>query len=122
MNIKTLFEDIVWIYEQKLVLEMANMQPEDTGLKSIVHVMMRGGAKHGPRVKVSNTAGRFSHDDNFSITAEVEPRVVGNCKLKKQHLDDIIDWVKLNRDHLHKVWNEGDTMRASEIEAGFEKI
>lgn len=122
MNIKTLFEDILWMYEQKLVLEMANMQPSETGLKSSIHVMSKGGAKHGPRVKVSNIAGRFSHDDNFSITAELEPRVVGNCKLKKQHLDDIIDWVKLNRDHLHKVWNEGDVLTTQEVADGFEKI
>ncbi len=98
------------------------MQSSDTGLTPTIHVMSRGGAKHGPRVKVSNVAGRFSSSDNFTITAENEPRVVGNCKLKKEHVEDIIDWIRLNKDHLHKVWNEGDSMSATTMLMGFKKL
>lgn len=119
---KHLIEDIWWMYEKNLVLEMANMQPRRTGLNFTVHVMSKGGAKHVPRVKVSNISDGFSHDDNFSITVENVPRVVGNFKLKKEHLDDIIDWVNLNREHLHKVWNDGDIMTSSEVSDGFHKL
>ena len=117
----TLIDDVRWLYFSQMVLEMANMQPEDTGLLPIVHIMHRGGVKHGARVKVSNIAGRFAHD-NFTVTAEKEPRVVGRCKLKKDHLQYVLDWVLLNRDHIRNVWENGDTMRAREIEDGFSKI
>jgi hypothetical protein len=119
MNNKHLIEDITWLYFKQSVMEMANMQPEDTGLKSIVHIMTKGGAKHGPRIKVSNVAGRFAHDDNFTITVEQTPRIVGKSKLKKSHVDDILDWINLNDEHLHNIWHNGDTMRASDIENGF---
>lgn len=115
-------EMIRYQHDDKNLYEMANMQPEDTGLLPIIHVMHVGKAKHGPRIKVSNINGRFHPDDNFTVTAEVEPRVIGDCKLKQEHLDDIIDWVKLNRDHIHHVWHDGDTMKPSEIENGFKKI
>lgn len=119
---KQILEVISYQFDDKHVYEMANMQPEDTGLKPIVHVMQKGGAKHGPRVKVSNVNGRFHPDDNFTVTAEHEPRVVGNCKLKQKHLDDIVDWVKLNHEHIHHVWHHGDVMRGTDIEAGFKKL
>jgi len=117
-----LIEDISWLYCQPAVLEMANMQPRETGLSTIVHVMSRGGAKHGSRVKVSNIAGRFAYDDNFTVTAESEPRVIGRCRLKQEHLEDILDWVRLNRDHLHYVWEHGDTMTAVEVSNGFKSL
>lgn len=119
---RNFFEDIRWKYAQNIIFEMANMQPEDTGLKSIVHIMHKGGTSHGPRVKVSNIAGRFAHDDNFTITAESSPRIIGKCKLKKEQVDDIIDWVNLNREHIHHVWHHGDTMRPSDVENGFKGI
>ena len=122
MKIKNLFEDIVWMYEKNLVLEMANMQPKRTGLNYTIHVMSKGGAKHGPRVKVSNVAGGFSHDDNFTVTVEKNPRIVGKCKLKTEHMNDIVDWVLLNHDHLHKVWNHGHEMDIDEVSDGFKKL
>ena len=85
------FADFCWLNLRQPVLEMANMRPSRTGLVATVHVMSRGGAKHGPRVKVSNVPGTFHPTDNFTVTNDPEPRVIGTCKLKKQHLQDIID-------------------------------
>lgn len=98
------------------------MRPTRTGLIATIHVMSRGGAKHGPRVKVSNVPGTFHPKDNFTITNEPDPRVIGTCKLRPQHLQDIIDWVKLNRDHISKVWDEGDDMDPEDVAAGFKKL
>ena len=108
--------------DDRRVCEMSNLQPKDTGLKPILHVMWKGGAKHGPRVKVSNIVGTFHPTDNFTVTAEHEPRVVGNCKLRQDHLNDIIDWVKLNHSHIHHVWHHGEIMSGTEIDAGFKRI
>lgn len=116
------FNDFCWLHLPQPILEMANMRPQETGLRATIHVMSKGGAKHGARVKVSNIAGTFHHSDNFTITNEQEPRVVGNCKLKKEHLESIVDWVKLNKDHIDKVWHHGDDMSATEVESGFKKL
>lgn len=121
-TLKMLYEKLALKLDDKLILEMGNIQPKETGLSSIIHVMYKGGAKHGPRVKVSNIAGTFHHKDNFTVTAEHEPRVIGNCKLKKEHLDNIVDWVKLNHDHIYKVWHNGDTMTHEEVGKGFKKL
>ena len=119
---KQLIESVYYAMSDALLLEMANLQPRETGLASIIHVCSKGGAKHGPRVKVSNIAGTYHHSDNFSITLENEPRIIGKCKLKSEHLDNITDWVKLNREHLNKIWNSGDTMTSDEVSAGFNKL
>lgn len=118
----SLLETVQYFLEDSLLTEMANLQPKSTGIMHTVNVVSKGGAKHGARVKVSNVAGRWAHDDNFTVTVEHEPRVIGNCKLKKEHLDNIKDWVKLNHDHLHKVWNDPGTMDSDEVTSGFRKL
>ncbi len=118
----SLLETIQFYFDDKTLVEMANLQPSDTGLKPVINVVSKGGAKHGPRVKVSNIAGTFHHTDNFSLTLEPIPRIVGNCKIKKEHLDDINDWVTLNREHLVKVWYHGDSMSIHDVAKGFKKI
>jgi hypothetical protein len=118
---KQFVEDISYFLDDRLVCEMANMQPKDTGLHPIVHVMSKGGAKHGPRVKVSNVPGTFNPDHSFTITAEHEPRIIGKPLLSNKHVEDIKDWVKLNHDHIHKVWHDA-TMTGTEVDAGFKKL
>lgn len=120
ISMRTLIDDVRWMYFGSHLYEMANMQPRDTGLVSIVHIMHKGNCKHGPRVKVSNVAGTFS-EDNFTVTAEHHPRIIGTCKLKTEHLESIKDWIKLNHDHIHKVWHHGDIMSPEEVGSGFRR-
>ena len=119
---KTLTEAIEYFYDDQFLVEMANLQPSDTGIMHTINVCSKGGAKHGPRVKVSNVPGRYAHDDNFSLTIEPNPRVIGNCKIKPQHLDDIKDWIKLNHEHIHKVWNDDGRMSIHDVGAGLKKL
>ncbi len=123
MNFKRFVEDIFILYfDNNQLLEMANIQPHESGLKPVVFVSGKSGAKHVPRIKVSNIAGSFSHDDNFTMTVEHEPRIIGNCKLHPKHAELVKDWVKLNHDHLHKVWHDHGIMTSSEITDGLKKI
>lgn len=123
MNLKQLFEDIfILYYDNRHMLEMANVQPHETGLKPVIHVSGKGGAKHSARIKVSNVAGTFSHDDNFTMTVEHEPRIIGNCKLHPKHIEDVKDWVKLNHDHLHNVWHNNGVMTGNEVTSGLKKL
>lgn len=88
------------------MLEMANLSSKDTGLSVFIWFGKVGG-QHGPRIKISNTKGRFNETDNFVISVEKEPRILTtkSVKLKKQEVDDVIDWVKLNYDVLMKLWH-----------------
>lgn len=110
------------LYENRLTWEIANLQPRTTGLTSIVYVSWKGAAKHGPRIKVSNVNGRMDPNDNFTVTIENEPRVIGKCKLKQFDLANVIDWVKLNRKHLEYIWKNGDVMDPVEIQQGFIRL
>ena len=106
----------------KYLYEMANMQPIETGIPYIIYVSWKGGVKHGPRIKVSNISGRFALDDNFTMTIDKEPRLIGKCKVPNHVYRDISDWVKLNYDHLMNIWHNGDTMTSSFISNRFKKI
>lgn len=115
-------EAIEYFYDNQLLTEMANMQPGDTGCNYTLNIVSKGGAKHGPRVKVSNVPGRWAHNDNFSLTLEPNPRVIGNCKISSSHLDDIKDWIKLNHSHINKIWNDPGVMSITDVVSGFTKI
>ena len=106
--------------DDRYIVEMTNLRQKNTGLHPVIHVMSKGGSKHGPRVKVSNIAGTFAHNDNFSITTE--SRVIGKSKLHPSHLDDIKDWVQLNKEHIHNVWHNGDIMEPDDVINGFKKV
>jgi hypothetical protein len=60
-------------------------------------------------VKVSNVPGKFDGVDNFSVSIHHDPQVIGNCKIPKEHLDHVKDWIKLNHDHLHSMWHNYET-------------
>ncbi len=108
-------------------MEMANLPSKYTGRSPTVMVSTKFAhdgkvSKHAPRVKVSNVHGRFAHDDNFVVTVEHEPRVIGKCKLSGEHLDSVRDWVKLNHEHLVKVWHHGSDMDPHDVVDGVKKI
>ena len=117
-----LIEDIYMMLTDKHLLEMANMQPRETGLPAVIFISYKGIVKHGPRIKVSNVAGTFDPRDNFTMTIENYPRIIGRCKLKKSDVEDISDWILLNRDHLLKIWNHGGEMSLHDVAIGFKKI
>ena len=98
---------ILSILEQENELfEMSNIQPKRTGLSVSVWVReKREGLQHACSIKVSNIPGRFDPYDNFSVSINDSPQVIaGACKLKGQVLDDIKDWVVLNKDALLDLW------------------
>lgn len=117
-----LIETIAYFYDNTLLYEMANIQPKQSGLSYIVQFASKGGAKHGARVKVSNIPGTFHHSDNFTVTLETPPRIIGNCKIKNSDLENIKDWIDLNRSHIIKVWNCSGNMSGTEIDQGIQKL
>jgi len=94
------------------LFEMSNLQKHDTGLDKTVWVSVK---KHsaGPSIKVNfDNSLRFDDNKNFSVSIDAQPRVVAGDteenvikKIGKNSLDDIYDWVLLNKDVLLKYWN-----------------
>jgi hypothetical protein len=117
------------LYEQEILnaimIEMANLFPANTGLPVAVWFGEVGG-HHGPRIKVSNLKGKFSSSSNFVVSVSKEPKVLtpSSVKLKKDEVENIIDWIKLNYDSLMEMWKiyESGDGDLTPILAGLKKI
>jgi hypothetical protein len=107
--------------KQKLLVEaelteMANLNPDNTGLKYVIWIGEIGG-QHGPRIKVSNIKGKFAANDNFVMSIEKDPVNLTPkfTKISTDDLEDVKDWIKLNYEVLIKLWKmyetgEGDSL------------
>jgi hypothetical protein len=97
------------IAEANQMMEMANLNPGDTGLPLVIWVGPVGG-QHGPRVKISNTPGKMS-DDYFVMTVDKTPVVTTprSCKVSAATVHDVADWIMLNYDVLMQLWQAYET-------------
>jgi len=93
------------------VYGMANLYPKRTGLPVIIWVDNVGAFrtnKHNmPRVKVQNVKGDKAIDDTFSLSIELEPKVLaGECKLSSKDLKAVTEYISDNYEVLMKAWNQ----------------
>lgn len=94
-------------YDEHQLFEMANVSPKRTNLSTEIWISSKMG-QHSARIKVSNLNKKFDLSDNFSVSISDEPKViVGKSKISSNSLNDIFEWVKLNKDILMKLWNGG---------------
>ena len=82
--------------------EMANLRPSMTGLPFVVFVSQQGGARHGPRIKVSPLP-RYTPSEATTITLEQPPRPLG--AIGSHELAAIRRWIELNRAVLEAYWD-----------------
>ena len=97
------------------VVEMTNLQEEDTGISGVVFISTAMGS-HGPRVKYFIRAGR--DQPSFSVSIGDEPEVLANSlpvRDMNRASPAVIAWVKLNKDALLRFWNEGETFSVREV-------
>lgn len=98
-----------YLFEKQIIEgfldEMANLNPDDTGIEYVIWVGEVGG-QHGPRIKVSNTKGKMNSSDCFVMSVSKEPEVLTpwSCKLPASKVEDISDWIKENYIVLMKLW------------------
>lgn len=85
--------------------EMANLTKDITGIEPIVFCSPKGGAKHECRVKVSNTLGKISDNDIFSIVVK-DLSIIGDCKLSTEQLNAVKWWIYKNRFTILDYWEE----------------
>ena len=88
------------IAEANLMMEMANLTPDETGVPYVIWLGAVGG-QHGPRIKVSNTRGKMSNDC-FVVSVSRTPAVITPTavKIPQTSVQDVLDWVMLNYDVL----------------------
>ena len=87
------------------LFEMANIYPEDTGLKCIVWVQSASPTNHGrhntPRVKVQ------INNDMIPISIEDTPKILangGNELIDIKLFNQITMWIRLNKDVLQRYY------------------
>lgn len=84
---------------------MANLRPEDTGLPMVVWISEKGGAKHGPRLKVSKKMGdKIDPSNVLTVTVSDNPTMY-NGELEPKVFNKLKQFIKLNKENLLKYWN-----------------
>ena|ERR1700737_4649248 len=98
--------------EQHELFAMSGLRADKTGLPNSIYIWFSTdmGMSHGPRIKVSNTRGKYNKTDNFSMSISDNPIVVaGTAKdFKPYELVAIGKWILLNKDLLIKFWYSED--------------
>lgn len=97
--LKTLYKRL---FEKESLEEMSNLFPKNSGLPFVVWISHKtGNEKHWVRIKVSI-------DNNFySVTISDNPEWVHIPKgVSQKKLNQVIEWVKLNKQVLLDHWNQ----------------
>lgn len=97
------------IVTEEQVLEIARIKPANTGLPFMIRASASKDVheRHGPRIKVSNRRGEFDNLDNFTVSIDNNPTVkAGKPKFTDSEVQDIKDWVLLNKEPLLKYWRD----------------
>lgn len=97
------------VHDDSNLNEMSNLTKDESGLDHIVYVSTKQGVNHGPRVKVGVDKSNYWTGKTFTVTIQAEPVIIGDTeKIKRSELNDIVDWVKLNREYLLHYWHQKD--------------
>ena len=89
--------------EDELFL-MSNLFPRQTGLPMTVWVQVKGGARHGARVKVNMAHGPRANVDNMAVVSvRSEPRLLRGF-LDGRDLAAVRTWIELNREVIIDHW------------------
>lgn len=87
--------------------EMSNLTKRITKLPCVIYVSTHLGVNHGPRIKVNADYGDKWSGSSFTVTISTQPIVIGQTwKIKQADVNDILDWVVLNREVLLSFWKE----------------
>lgn len=88
--------------------EMANLIPKDTGLSTVIWIGPKSGKeKHNARIKVRDKDGKKTL---YPISISTKPEWVEGepPSLSRKEINQIEEFVKLNRALLLKYWLHGD--------------
>src|SRR5574343_1597929 len=100
----------IYQLNEDVMLEMANFQPRQTGLPTVIWFGEVGGQR-GPRIKVSNIPGKFAINDCFTVAVAPSPYVIKkhDVRLSNKELNLVFDWVSINYNKLMLLWQIHET-------------
>ena len=84
--------------------EMANFDPDDTGLDTRIWISVKGHARHGPRLKVVTEDKKL-----LSVSLTRTPAIVAapaRYRLAQASLHKVEAFIRLNLDALLAYWHE----------------
>jgi hypothetical protein len=117
--------DTAHIEVDEELFEMANLEPEKTGVDGFVYVSTAV-ARHGPRVKYFRKLGKGQ--PSFSVSIAEEPAVLVTSLGQSdtdRYSPQVIDFVRRNRERLVDFWDNGTEWPSDKVHAflnSFEKI
>lgn len=95
------------VYDNIAINEMANISKTSTRLPCKIYISDRLGVNHGPRIKVNADYSDTWSGNSFTITISDTPTAIGNTyKVKESDIEEIKDWILLNKDILLKYRKE----------------
>jgi hypothetical protein len=107
------------------LFEMANLEPEKTGVDGFIYVSTSV-ARHGPRVKFFRKLGKGQ--PSFSVSVEEAPAVLVtslSANETDRYAPQVIDFVRRNHAKLLEFWERGTEWPSDQVHVflnSFEKI
>lgn len=94
-------------FESGLLNEMSNLDSDDHGIQNVIIWIGRTNKQHGLRIKVSNIPNKWDDYDNFTIKIpELDYDYTSVARwIKKDTMDKILSWIKINQPLLYKLEN-----------------
>ena len=119
-NYETMDELLNTVYTDEMLLEMANISQNTTGLDVIIWVQTnntQSTGKHNlPRIKFqNNTATKVQTNELIPISIADEPKILlkndelSKIKISKAQINRVIQWIVKNKEILIDYWNEKTT-------------
>lgn len=83
--------------------DMANLDPERTGLPFVVFISQKGGARHDVRIKLARTA-KVRPSEMLTVAVRPAPRVIRG-DMNSLEFTLVCQWIELNRKVLIDYWD-----------------
>jgi hypothetical protein len=100
-----------------VLLEMANLEPEVTGIDAGFIFISTQMASHGPRVKFFLKLGR--NQPSMSVSISTAPKVIANSlpeRVVNRVSPLVCRWVALNQAALLNFWNSGESWTSAQVQ------
>ncbi len=109
--------DTIAIALDEELFEMANLEPEKTGVDGFVYISTAV-PRHSPRVKYFRKLGKGQ--PSFSVSIADEPEVLVSSLSQvdtDRYAPDVMEFVRRNRDGLLDFWNNGTDWPSDQVHA-----
>ena len=116
-NYETIDELLQTVYTDEMLLEMANISQNNTGLDVIIWVQTNNtqsiGKHNLPRIKFqNNTATKIQINELIPISISDEPKILlknndlNKIKISQAQINDVKLWIVKNKEILIDYWKE----------------